>query len=204
MHIPIYTLSFLVQTQNVFAPLELGHVFDDKDKARGPIGVVVGETLSFTSAPRHYPLGFLGKHGLEIRPGSGEFAYFEACIHASEFQSISIGLASEGLVEHKVGFGRWLGYAAGGFGWNVNGYIHSRLSGARENEMFPNLKANDGDRIGIMVDCSQEPTIRFFINGLQSHHLCVGEEGYYQRVFPAFHLINAQINIVSNPELPHI
>ena len=195
-----------MQTQNVFAPLELGHVFDDKDKARGPIGVVVGETLSFTTAPRHYPLGFLGKHGLEIRPGSGEFACFEAFIRAGEFRSMSIGLASQGLVEHKVGFGgRWLGYAAGSFGWNVNGYIHSRLSGVLEIGRFvPNLKANDGDRIGIMVDCSQEPTIRFFINGLQSHHLCVGEEGYFQLVFPAFYLLTPQINIVSNPELPPI
>ena len=171
---------------------------------------VVGDSIRITAFPHREAFGFLGKQDVELCPGSGEIAYFEVSICGDE--SVSIGLAShliieeaEELDEDGIGYSRdWLGYSHGSFGWNPNGYIHSTLSGVICACRIPHLRANAGDRIGIMVDCSSEPTIRFFVNGCQVHHLCVAEDGYYQCVFPAFHLFYADMEIISNPELPHL
>jgi len=193
-------LSWLLQTTpNKFAPFELGHILEGYGMIRTVISVLVGDSLRITTAaPYEYAFGFLGKRSIELIPYSGEIAYFEAVMCVG----LSIGLANIFLL--RRGAFAWLGYAPGGFGWNVNGYIHSSLDGVVCACRIPGLEANAGDRMGMMVDCSSEPTIRFFVNGCQVHHLCVGEEGYQERVFPAFYLQNAEMEIISNPELPHI
>jgi len=194
---------------NKFAHFELGRILGGYSNPTIK-SVLVGDSLRITTtAPYAYDFGFLGKRSIEIRPDSGEIAYFEAVMCVG----LSIGLANFVLIrlagdrdEHGVLYAsRWLGYAPGGFGWNVNGYIHSSMDGVVCACRIPDLEANAGDRMGLMVDCSSDPTIRFFVNSCQVHHLCVGEEGYQDWVFPAFHLQNADgMEIISNPELPHI
>jgi len=172
--------------------------------------VLVGDSLGVTyEIPRfNTRFSILGKQDIELSAYSGEIAYFEAIMHVG----LSIGLVSHRCIQMAEAFDRdevsyldrWLDYAPGGLRWNGNGTILSRLHGVRCARRAPDLKANAGDRMGMMVDCSSEPTIRFFVNGFQVHYLCVGEQGYQTRVFPAFHLHNAEIEIISNPELPHI
>ena len=119
------------------------------------------------------------KQDVELCPGSGEIAYFEVSVCGGFLSGTSIGLASHLLIEqaealNDEGFGYYrpdLGYSRGSFGWS-NGYIQSSLSGVICSCRIPHLRANAGDQIGIMVDCSSEPTIRFFVNGCQFHHLC--------------------------------
>ena len=184
---------------NKFAPFELGCLLDGYAGA-----TIVGDSLHITAYPIREAFGFLGKQDVELCPGSGEIAYLEVGICGGD--SISIGLAShllieqaEELNERRIGYSRpWLGYARGSFGWNINGYIHSSLLGVVCACRIPHLRANAGDQLGIMVDCSSKPTIRFFVNGCQVHHFCVAEEGYSQIVFPAFHLQTADFKIISN------
>jgi len=189
---------------NKFAPFELGNLLIGHAGATIE-SVLVGDILRVTyEFPRVgiFRSSLLGQQNIELSADSGEIAYFEAVMH----EGLSIGLVSHRGIARAEDYysSRWLGYASGGLGWNANGYINSFLDGVRCACRVPDLKANAGDRMGMMVDCSSEPTLRFFVNGSQVHYLCVGEDGYQDRVFPAFHLHNAEIEIISNPELPHI
>jgi len=56
--------------------------------------------------------------------------------------------------------------------------------------------------VGVVVDCSGEPTLRFLVNGAEVHQMGVGEEGHGQVLFPAFCIYTAEIDISPDPPLP--
>ena len=122
----------------------------------------------------------LGMRGVEVREGSGERGYFEVHIIQSDRNSF-IGLATH---DGKHGYNFFYS-----LGWRRSGGIHG---------------AGAGDVVGILVDCTKEPTLRFFVNGMQVHQQEFTQEGHGQVFYPAICLGNAQIFISSNPDLPTV
>jgi len=142
----------------------------------------------------------LGMRGIELRKGSGEQGYFEVRIvrvapQVADYWCTSIGLA----------IGEPLGWRRRFLGWTQHGVIGNGLVGIRvcyndsDDWMF-----TTGDVVGLMVDCTAEPTLRFFVNGVQVHRVVVAQEGYGLVLYPAFSFTmwTGQIHIASNPDFP--
>ena len=139
----------------------------------------------------------LGMRGMEVRKGSGQQGYFEVRIvrRCRDCASILIGLTTndELLVIPGICPRRWLQHT---YAWCQDGSI-----------IHPNgdsdiLKFRTGDVVGLMVDCVEMPTLRFFMNGVLVHQLGLRQEDYGSILYPAFLLNFAQIHISSNPGLP--
>ena len=154
----------------------------------------------------------LGKRGVEIREKSGEQGYFEMRIVGGP--SLIIGLAP-----HSVNVGSILGFGRGCLGWNWRGAIIS--TGVQSKDFVHFCLGNQqmrlhfgiGDVLGLMVDCTEVPTLRFFKNGVEEKRMVVVKEGYGLVLYPAFCLIASsaiihpnfpacKIQIASNPDLP--
>ena len=138
----------------------------------------------------------LGMRGVEVREGSGERGYFE--LHIKLYWS-PVSVTCIGLANHDVNLN--------GFAWFPNGNIRSQLPGIaydfdRDKQAVRRIRT--GDVVGIMVDCTKVPTLRFFVNGIQVHQQEFTQEGHGQVLYPAFCLGNAQIFISSNPDLPTV
>jgi len=148
----------------------------------------------------------LGMRGIELRKGSGEQGYFQVRIvraapQESEYWSTTIGLATLDIC-----FGKSLALQRGCLGWAQLGAIGSGLPGTAE-RFYGRVDARmftTGDVVGLMVDCTAEPTLGFFVNGVQVHRVVVAQEGYGLVLFPAFSFTmwTGQIHIASNPDFP--
>jgi hypothetical protein len=156
----------------------------------------------------------LGMRGIELRERSGEQGFFQVRIvriapQEAEYCSTTVGLATQGLC-----FGKPLAQR-GCLGWTQLGNIGNGLPGSDD----PIYTRNDvrcfipgrvdwmfttGDVVGLMVDCTAEPTLRFFVNGVQVHRVVVAQESYGLVLFPAFSFTKwtGQIHIASNPDFP--
>jgi hypothetical protein len=91
------------------------------------------------------------------------------------------------------------------YGWGQNGRIYTPDGIKADNSDA--LRCRTGDVVGLMVDCVELPTLRFFLNGVLVHQLGLFLEDFYQEdygfvLYPAFFLDFAQIHITSNPGLP--
>ena len=146
----------------------------------------------------------LGMRGVEVREGSGERGYFEVRI----IKSGKSGLIYVGLATHEdmnLGYSRGLGRAS--FYWFNNGEILSRLPGISDD--FDESKQSawrhrTGDVVGIMVDCTAEPALRIFVNGVQVDWVVVTPDAHGHVLYPSFCLGNGQICMSSNPDLPTV
>jgi len=167
--------------------------------------------LLLTGNGEHRPV--LGMRGMEVREGSGEKGFFQVrCIRGAIF-NIMIGLGT-----HDVDLNRGLGSGHEGMCWCVisrgKGYLilHNSLRGISPDEgrVIPGHdyrvvsvpKFEDGDVVGIMVDCSEAPTLRLFVNGAQVRQMVMTQQMHGKVIFPAFALGDAQIDISPNPDLP--
>ena len=156
----------------------------------------------------------LGKRGVEIREKSGEQGYFEMRI-------VGGGHVIIGLAPHTVDVGSILGFGRCCLGWNwrgaiISNEIQSQRKGFENFSLgYQQMGLNFGidDVVGLMVDCTEVPTLRFFKNGVEEHRMVVVREGYGQVLYPAFcpiassaiihpNLPACKIQIASNPPLP--
>ena len=154
----------------------------------------------------------LGKRGVEIREKSGEQGYFEMRI-------VGGGHVVIGLAPHSVNVGSILGFGRCCLGWNWRGAIISNGIQSKDFVSFGlgyqqmRLHFGIGDVVGLMVDCTEVPTLRFFKNGVEEHRMVVVQEGYGRVLYPAFCPIASsaiihpntpacKIQIASNPDLP--
>ena len=154
----------------------------------------------------------LGIRGVEIREGSGEQGYFEVRIVGGSHTVI-------GLAVRTVKVGNILGFGRGCLGWHQGGGINSNRIQRKDMVNFSlgyqqmGLNFGINDVVGLMVDCTDVPTLRFFKNGVQVHSMVVVKEGYGQVLYPAFcpiassaiihpNLPACKIQIAFNPDLP--
>ena len=156
----------------------------------------------------------LGVRGMEVSVASGRRGYIELSLPLLQsipglnlLNSSALG-ASFGLATHDVDLDHPLGIYPYGCAWELSGgrvgCLYSRLPGIVGTPWagISALAYTDGDRIGIMVDCVETPTLRFFVNGIDVHHIVMSKEIWGKVVYPAFNLHNADFDISSNPALP--
>ena len=147
--------------------------------------------------------------GVEVKEGSGEQGFFQVRIVRTAPQEprsfdTTIGLAAL-LATLDVDLSCSLGFGRGCFRcqWSQSGGYCSTLLGMDYIMGGFARRFGTGDVVGIMVDCIEVPTLRFFLNGVQVHRVVVAQEGYGQVLFPVFSLWNSgQIHIASNPDFP--
>jgi len=94
----------------------------------------------------------------------------------------------------------WLNGDHPTYAWRQDGRIYTPDGIKADNSDA--LKFRTGDVVGLMVDCVELPTLRFFLNGELVHQLGLLQEIYGHVLYPAFLLNFAQIHITSNPGLP--
>ena len=151
----------------------------------------------------------LGMRGMELREGSGQQGYFQVrIVHApadgSSYDSSEslIGLTINDVRRQLPDFRphNWLGEDQPTYAWSQDGWIYTPDGIKADNSDA--LKFRTGDMVGLMVDCVEMPTLRFYLNGELVHQLGLLREIYGHVLYPAFLLNFAQIHITSNPGLP--
>jgi len=151
--------------------------------------------------PVLHPL--LGMRGMEVRKGSRQQGYFEVRIvraHAVCMAWIGIYINDVPPMDLPgIPTRHFLGKKP--YGWCQNGGIHTR-DGIINADNSKALRFRTGDVVGLMVDCVEMPTLRFFLNGVLVHQLGLLQEDYGSVLYPAFLLNFAQIRVASNPGLP--
>jgi len=153
----------------------------------------------------------LGMRGIEVRKGSGQQGYFEVrIVHALSADGSSksfIGLTINDVLlpvpgfrpRHWNDYNDWLGGDQPTYAWRHDGWIFTPDGFKGDNCA---LRFKTGDVVGLMVDCVEMPTLRFFLNGELVHQLGLLQEIYGSVLYPAFFLNFDQIHITSNPSLP--
>jgi len=158
--------------------------------------------------PVLHPL--LGMRGMEVRKGSRQQGYFQVRIVRSVPDDYSGSLmAWIGITINDVppmdlpGIPTrfWLDYKQPTYGWVENGRIYTR-DGIINADNSKASRFRTGDVVGLMVDCVEIPTLRFFLNGVLVRQLGLLQEDYGSVLYPAFLLNFAQIHVASNPGLP--
>ena len=196
---------------NLLAPLELDLMHKAKGVTINPTDSLLIITAVYIACNycRISPITWntvLGMRGVELRVGSGEQGYFQVRIVAGSHTII-------GLATHKVILGAVLGYGRGSLGWDQTGGITSAGIPGTESEFGggDRRKFGTNDVVGLMVDCTELPTLRFFVNGVQVYWVVVMQKGYGQYLYPAFCLEayravpnpdHCEMQIASNPDLP--
>ena len=141
--------------------------------------------------------------GVEVKEGSGDQGYFEVRIVRTSPQEPLSHNTMIGLATLDVDLSCSLGIGRGCFGWSQSGGYSSTLLGMDYSMGGFARRFGTEDVVGIMVDCIEVPTLRYFLNGVQVHRVVVAQEGYGQVLFPALSLWNSgQIHIASNPYFP--
>ena len=171
---------------NLFSPFQL-------DPMHKGVGTIIDTTnILLLTGVYVCSLGglVLGMRGMEVREGSGEQGYFQVLIvHTAEaiypYNTI-IGFAAHDCLRFK---------------WFQDGEILRHGEKHHRDNGSP-WRFRSGDLVGLMVDCTELPTLRFSLHGVQKHQLVVAQEEYGIVLFPAFNLGIAQIQIASNPDLP--
>jgi hypothetical protein len=147
----------------------------------------------------------LGMRGIELRKGSGEQGYFEVRIVRAAPRGADYWCTEFGLANLDMCFGKPLGWRRRCLGWTQHGVIGNGLVGTADHcNIRDDCMFTTGDVVGLMVDCTAEPTLRFFVNGVQVHRVVVAQEGYGLVLFPVFSFTKwtGQIHIASNPDFP--
>ena len=147
-----------------------------------------------------------------MRERSGEQGYFEVRIVRNARDAyMYIGLTTGHLylVRRDLAPRHWLDTQEVGYGWRQDGVIYIYPTGFEDSQGFEDDNDNaddrrfkEGDVVGMMVDCTQGSTLRYFVNGVQVRRVMLAQERWGCVVFPAFTLCKAQIQIASNPDLP--
>ena len=148
------------------------------------------------------PKTLTANQGVAILDSPGLQGYFEVFIRNSaqrpydDWSQFSIGLSTQLLDSaNPLGFGQC------DFGWGQLGEVVGELVTVDE-EFSTILKYKSGDRIGILIDCTSNPLVHFFINGKDSHKTLINKSGYGHVVVPAICLRRCEISIPSNPSDP--
>ena len=168
----------------------------------------------------------LAVRGIEVTEASGLRGYIEVAvpllqsipvlksssprIYGKALHSTEYGV-SFGLATHDVHLKSYpLGVHRGGCGWDLTGgpaggiFFSYGLPGIVSTSCMglPALGYKDGDRIGILVDCVETPMLRFFVNGVDVHHIVMSKVIWGKVLYPAFVLNDSVFDIASNPALP--
>lgn len=150
--------------------------------------VDLGDPLRLVVAPPFK--SFVGVNGVEVAVWSGERALVEVvCVRGAG--QINIGLLGK---NEKSCLWRSPGLRPG--------YLSSNLLGV---EWFEDdsITFRDGDQVGLLVDCSYQPKLRFFINSTQVHVMDITEGLWGRTVYPIISFFHAaEIQIPLNPILP--
>ena len=139
----------------MFSPLEL----DPTCNFRG-VTIDSTESLFLTGHCFANRQSVLGMRGVEVKEGSGEQGFVQVRIIQSDFNTF-VGLAT-----HDANHRRNFHYP---LGWSRSGAIHGEVA---------------GDVVGIMVDCTNVPTVRYFMNGKRVHQQEFTQEGHGQVFYP--------------------
>jgi hypothetical protein len=189
----------------MLSPLVLDPMHVRRTFGVGTIKIDPTDSLLLTGIGGAQQETVLGMRGIELRERSGEQGYFQVRIVRTAPQEAEYCSTSIGLATFDMRFGKPLGCRRGSLGWTQLGVIGNGLPGTavcydgRDDWMF-----TTGDVVGLMVDCTAEPTLRFFVNGVQVHRVVVAQESYGLVLFPAFSFTKwtGQIHIASNPDFP--
>lgn len=158
----------------------------------------------------------IGTKGLEVKGFSGKRGYVEiddVTVVAQKSRGGEHVCPCIGIAAHDADSNSDLGDGWGSLAWTVIhskmetlGVVESHLSGVERSKRLAALIIKDGDKLGILVDCSAVPTVRFFKNRLCVHEIEMTETC---TVFPALPGPKSYrrrgagvINIVSNPDFP--
>jgi len=196
----------------MFSPFELNPMPEGGGIAINSTGVLC---WSCNPTRRRHGHG-LGMRGMEVRDKSGERGYYEVqIVHYEDGGVVPPAPISVGLAIDDADLNIELGLIRGSLGWSPKGIIWGNL-GTQMNVIAAlelrsvidedaALKFSIGDVVGIMVDCTEVSTLRFFVNGGQAHWMLVTPDVQGQVLYPAFCLSgNNQIRISSNPNLPTV
>lgn len=186
---PRVVVTILDSPGNVLAPFDLDTA-GRSDLSANPLRLVQEEGVEVV----------LSKKGMEVKEGSGERGFFCATFIGDVLHGSSIGLSLK-----DVNLNDTLGGSTGGCGWwsgTSRGYLHSKLLGIAPINGQICLRFNDGDRVGLMVDCSAVPRLRFFVNDQQVFETDMATEVHGLMVFPAFAVSTGELHIVADPDLP--
>jgi len=141
---------------------------------------------------------------MELREGSGQQGYFEVRIVRTDAVYMTlIGITINDVPPTDLPGIRTRYFLDKGqptYGWRQDGWISTPDDINVDNSDA--LRFRTGDVVGLMVDCVEMPTLRFFVNGVLVHQLGLRQEIYGNVLYPAFFLDFAQIHITSNPGLP--
>ena len=147
----------------------------------------------------------LGMRGIEVRKGSRQQGYFEVrIVRAHVLHMAWIGITINDVPPMDlpgIPTRFWLDYKQPTYGWVENGRIYTR-DGIINADNSKASRFRTGDVVGLMVDCVEIPTLRFFLNGVLVRQLGLLQEDYGSVLYPAFLLNFAQIHVASNPGLP--
>ena len=188
---------------NLFSPL----AYDSLHKGEG-LTIHPINSLCLIGGGLKYYTHVLGTIGMEVNMGSGERGYFEMRIDCPDVLDSVFALSNVivGLATHNEKHRAKLGFGSCSYGWLPDGFLMTscRVIGqAYDNyDPRPALRFGNGDVVGIMIDCTELPTIRLFRNGEMVDCQPVIKVLYGQILFPAFNLTNGQIWIVPNPNIP--
>ena len=136
-----------------------------------------------------------GRQGMVVRAATNQLGYFEARVAAS-----GAGLhVLIGLTMQDVPQGSYLGGAAQSVGWDCSdGQFRSSVPGCPGERGFPTC--NDGDTVGLMVDCHAQPVLRFYVNGVEGRTKAfAGAEGVW---YPAFSAVDGGFTATDRPAVP--
>ena len=146
----------------------------------------------------------MGLRGIELRVRSGQKGFFEVRYIKGKRENISFGLAT-----CEVDLCYCLGWAHDSIGWVSYGRVlcGPGMVGAnfdhRRGLVAPSFTT--GDVLGLMVDCSEEPILLFFVNGAQVGDMVFAEEAHGKLLVPVFTLSgDSEIEISPNPGLPGV
>eukprot|EP00808_Paulinella_micropora_P009915 g25549.t1 len=158
---------------------------------KGPDVVLAGRTLRGTGNANSQLV--LGTKSITCTPNSGYKGYFEVKIISSAGDGhVSIGLALD-----SVALTTWLGGSAGGFRWRQTRYMNNQLVGFVPPSQLPPY--NVGDSIGLMVDCSAAPQLKFFVNRV-CVLTCPFPSGIV--VYPAFCVFTGELLLAEGSQIP--
>ena len=174
---------------NAFAPFQFDQAYTTRD-----VVLLPEDPLRFATKSGNWWVA-LGVHGMALQDGSGVVGVVEATVVQSKrFQYMSIGLATHGI-DLAPGYGTL--FQPGCIAW-CDGCIDSRLAGFTGGGT--KVPFNEGDRIGLVVDCRGPSRLGLLVNGAVRAWLPLPNSG--EMIYPAVCVLTGELLMFKDPEVP--
>jgi hypothetical protein len=85
-----------------------------------------------------------------------------------------------------------------------SGRLRTSLRGVFDIDETEQLFFKDGDILGLLVDCTSQPVLQFFVNKRQMLETPLLESVFNKKLFPAFSGRHCEIEVVLNPDFPDL